>query len=53
MRTTIWSGKIRTIITETKIDRSCLKWEITESVVMENADNAISMFSKYAISACD
>lgn len=35
--------QIKTILDETKMNPACLKLEITESVVMENAENAISM----------
>ncbi len=38
--------QIQTILDETKIDPSCLKLEITEGVVMENAENAISMLQQ-------
>ena len=35
--------QIQTVISETKIDPSYLKLELTESAIMENADNAIEM----------
>ncbi len=35
--------KIKSILLETKINPACLKLEITESVIMENAENAIKM----------
>ena len=37
---------IRTILTETRVRPSCLKLEMTESALMENAENAISMLNQ-------
>ncbi len=39
-------GQVMTIVSETKINPNCLKLEITESVVMENAENAIFMLKQ-------
>jgi diguanylate cyclase (GGDEF)-like protein len=38
--------QIRTVISETRIDPSCLKLELTESAVMENAETAILMLKQ-------
>jgi len=35
--------QIKTVLEETKIDPACLKLELTESAVMENAESVISM----------
>ena len=39
-------GQVTKIVSETKINPNCLKLEITESVVMENAETAISMLKQ-------
>jgi diguanylate cyclase (GGDEF)-like protein len=39
-------SQIRTILKETRINPACLKLEITESAVMENAENAIAMLKQ-------
>jgi diguanylate cyclase (GGDEF)-like protein len=38
--------QIKTILKETKLDPTCLKLEITESAVMENAETAIAMLKQ-------
>ncbi len=38
--------QIKTILRETQINPACLKREITESAVMENAENAIAMLKQ-------
>ena len=38
--------QIQTVISETGIDPSCLKLELTESAVMENAETAILMLKQ-------
>lgn len=38
--------QIKTILRETQINPACLKLEITESAVMENAENAIAMLKQ-------
>lgn len=38
--------QIKSVLDETRIDPACLKLEITESAVMENAESAISMLKQ-------
>ena len=38
--------QINTVLSETKMDPSCLKLELTEGAVMENAESAISMLKQ-------